>query len=431
MQLTQRLSSQQKQVQRQTLSQEMIQMLHLFQMPYGEFAAYLETETEKNVLLEVARFDDLGPIPKQASSEAHGDVSDFAKDDANVSLIDHVLDQLKLMQLRPKDYDIAAWLVQFLDDRGFFPDFPTLSQNAQIQFGIADRKVKDLLKIIQTVEPDGVGARSLKECLLIQIEAYNFDHESLREVLTEAVSDHLEDLAAHQFEKVAKALDIPVSGVEPLQDFIKTNLNPNPGASFSGSAGQVVIPSFEATWENGQLRLVNLEKEKGISLQFSQRYLTMLSDPNTDKETLTYLKERYEKAKTLMEKLQRRADSLQRVVIYVLQKQEKFLTSGPSYLTPLLQKEVASHFGLSSATVSRIVSQKYVQTPFGAVSLKDLCPRDHFGKTKTQLTGIVQDLVVKNPGLSDEKLRSKLEAMGFEIARRTIAKYRAAGDLSR
>ena len=241
---------------------------------------------------------------------------------------------------------------------------------------MSKRKINDILGIIQDFEPDGVGARSLKECLLIQINHHNFENEKLREIFKLLVSKYLNQLADQEYEKIATACNIEIAGVEQLHQFIKQNLNPNPGASFtSESSSHVVIPSFEVELDHyGQLKLTNLEKDKGLEITISKKYLEMLDDPNIDAETLSFIKNKIATAKDLIEQIKLRHQTLERIVNYIASKQLLFLKMGTPFLEPLLQKEIAESLNISSSTVSRLVSSKYIQTKHGIISLKQCCP---------------------------------------------------------
>jgi RNA polymerase sigma-54 factor len=272
-----------------------------------------------------------------------------------------------------------------------------------------------------------VGARSLKECHLIQVQHYDFDNEYLQELLTELIKSHLQNFENIDIDNIADSMDIEPEGVEALITFIRNNLNPNPGIGYSNETNNNhIVPSFEVTVENGKIKILNLEERHGIKITISDKYTTLIEDPNTDDETRAFLKQKLEAAKTLKESLENRHKNLDALIHYVVHKQTAFVHHGTLFLEPLLQKDIAQHLGISPSTVSRIVSSKFVRTPHGTLPIKALCPRSHFGKTSERLKLIVSELSEKHPNLSDEKLRALLQKdFGLPIARRTVAKYRA------
>jgi len=430
MQLSQGLVQRQILQLKQILSPQMIQMLRTFHYSYEDLLKEVKEASRENVFVEVTRYDGLMDYAasKRTNSEPllGKDVSDFAADiPSRQNLYSMVLSQLELLGLSKSDLSICEFLVEFMDERGYIPNYNDAKEKVIKRFGIQERKVHDMLKIIQGLEPDGVGARDLRECLLIQIKNYDFKEPRLEEVLTKTIQHHLDDFAAQQYEKVAKALGIDVAGVKALGEFIKCNLNPNPGLEFSSSPlNNHIIPSFEVSWEEGSVHLKNLEAEFGISISISDKYLKLLNDPKTDAESKAYLKDKLQAAKTLQDNIIKRRESMERIAWFIVTKQSLFIKSGKSYLAPLMQKDIAEELGLTPSTVSRIVSSKYIRTPHGVFALKQLCPRNHFGRTAEQLLAIVKDISQANPSLSDEKLTKGLHDLGIPIARRTVTKYR-------
>ncbi len=413
------------------LSPKVIQMLKIFQLPYKEMEEQVYQEIKENMCLEVIRFDQLTEYAfskkgSQSSDLMGKDISEFVSDISEpLGLHEYLVSQLDLENVSEKDYPIARFLIEQLDERGYLNHYSEIKENAKTQFKVSDRKIHEILTLIQSLEPEGVGARSLKECLLIQIREHQFENEKLRDILTKAVTYYLDDLGNKEYGTIAAGLEIETEGVEAIAHFIKENLTANPGANFSSiPLNQHVIASFEAKIEDGNIHLTHLEREKGIQVGLSQKYLQMVSDPNTDKETKTFLMEKIKKAKEWIETIEKRHEALEKLAHYILTRQKSFLEKGSFYLEPLLQKEVAVQLNLSPSTVSRIVSSKYVQTPHGLFSLKQMCPRDRFGKTTRRLLRIVQDMMKHYPELSDEKIAQLLRKEGIPIARRTVNKYR-------
>lgn len=437
MNLRQSLSPKQVMTLRQMLNPKMIQMLKTFHLPYSELIEKIQESVDDNMFLDIIRYDQLTDY--QASKRQSDDdrfmgrdASDFASGDAGQeTLHEYLMSQLDLENLSEKEYEIAAFIIDHIDEKGYIEDYDKVRVKTAAEFDVAERKVNDILKIIQSFEPEGVGARSLKECLLIQIEQYDFENEKLREVLDRVVRNHLDDLAAERFNVIAKSLGIAPDGVQALAEFIRQNLDPAPGQRFSKQEfNRHVIPSFEVSLINGKPAITNLEDTMGIQIGLSGKYEAMLNNPELDEKTRAYLKEKYEAAKELVENIRKRRENLNKLIQMIISRQELFLKKGVFYLEPLLQKTIAAQLDISPSTVSRIVSSKYIQTPHGIFSLKQLCPRSHFGKTSVRLIHIVRDVAAEHPELSDSKIRELLQRQGLDIARRTVAKYRSLAGLA-
>ncbi|RAP39205.1 RNA polymerase sigma-54 factor [Candidatus Marinamargulisbacteria bacterium SCGC AAA071-K20] len=430
MKLQQRSTLKLAQKQKQVLSQKMIQMMKIFNKSYHDLVEDIKHESKENVLLEVERDDQLLSqtynSTQSQGSESSPDISEYAIDQSGQSIHQFLLKQLKFLHLDEKEKKIATLLIENIDSRGFIPTYDKVKVVISKQIAVAERKVRDVLKVIQNFEPEGVGARTLKECLLIQIEQTDLENEELEALLKTVISKHLDALGAGLFEKIAKTIGIPVEGVEALGDYIKENLNPNPGAPFSSDTHhQYITPSFDVYMENNKVRLKNLEYEQGIRISLSTKYLQLLDDPKTDAETKDFLKEKLSKAQELISNIVSRRENLEKLVTLIIEVQHLFVKKGPIYLEPLLQKSIAEKIAISNSTVSRILSSKFIRTPWGVFALKQLCPRNHFGRTSKRLQLLISDVIKENPGLSDQKISVLLKRdFLIAIARRTVTKYR-------
>ncbi len=430
MNISQSFSQKQVQKLKQILSPKMIQMLGTFSLSYSSLVEKITQESQENVFIEVNKSNEMPHFSQGTSSASFmsQDIADFAEDKTalTVDLYAFVIKQIDLLALSPRDKDILMHLCEHLDDRGYIQNYPEHRQALATQFGVQERKINGILEVLHSLDPDGIGARDLKECLLLQIRHHDFASEQLRTVLDSLIKYHLDDLSKQKYKHIAECLNIEEEGVESLSRFIKNNLNPNPGIDFSSTPfNQHIIPSFEVHMDGATLTLSNLEEKHGITMSISKKYLHILEDPGTDTETKTFLKAKFETAKTLQENLKKRIDTLNKLSQYVCHKQIGFIQHGPRFLDPLLQKDIALALDITPSTVSRIVSSKYIITPHGTYSLKQLCPRSHFGKTSERLKGIVQELANQFPSYSDEKLKKVLhQEHNIPLARRTVAKYR-------
>ncbi|RAP32168.1 RNA polymerase sigma-54 factor [Candidatus Marinamargulisbacteria bacterium SCGC AG-414-C22] len=431
MKLSQRQQTKQIQTLKQILSPKMIHMLKLFNSSYHDLAEHIVTESKENVMIEIEQHDQLADYEMrqrktQSSVMETNDIADFAKDDNDKNLHDFLKSQLNLINITTDKKQIAEFIIDHINDTGYIDSFKSLREQICKKFNVKDRTVVDILKVIHTLEPEGVGARSLKECLLIQLDHLELENDELFSLLTAIIKNHIDDLGQQNYSLIAAKLQLEESAVMAIHEFIKSNFNPKPGQQYSHQRiDQFILPSFEVYLDaTGTVKINHLEKTYGIKIKISDRYLTMLKDPNLDEETKTFLTEKLKTAKELEENLANRGSTLERLSNYIFEKQIAFVKHGFDFLLPLLQKQVAEDLQLSPSTVSRLFSSKFCRTPHGIFALKQLCPRNHFGKTSTQLKKIISQLITENPSYSDQKISQLLHTQGIPMKRRTVTKYR-------
>ena len=429
-----RLQAELKQTLELLLAPRLIQMLKVLQLPYLEAVEAVSREAEENVLLDVERQDEYVEFLRFLTSDRkikqEADFSDLPGlkniGQTEKTLEVHLLDQLEMADLEDKQKEIAREMIGNIDDHGYLLAYPRLRDKLMAQFDISRPTVDKVLKIVQGFEPEGVGARDLQECLLLQIEAYDFENDELAEILTKVVTHHLEAVDGQDVKKLAASLGVPESGASEVINFIKNNLNPYPGASF-GQATCHVIPSFAVEETSKGYVVVNLEKRYGPIMKLSPHYLKLLDDPKTDAKTRAYLQDKLKRARDLMEDFAKRSETLEKIARKIIDSQPEFLAKGATWLQPLTQKSLAEEFGLHPSTISRTVSGKYVQTPQGLFPLRFLCPRGPKGLTVVRLKALLSEVIAnedKTDPLSDEAVTKVLLAKGARIDRRTVAYYR-------
>jgi RNA polymerase sigma-54 factor len=419
------------------LSPRMLQMLKILSIPYMELVEHIVKEAEENPTLEVERQDEyIEYIRYLASNKNTKKETDFSElpglenlGNVEKTLEEHLLEQLELEDLEELHSNVAKMIIENIDDFGYVINYPRLREKIMKKHSISRPTVDKILKIVQTFEPEGVGARDLKECLQIQIREHNFENDALQNILTRAVDKHLEDISEERFDIVAKALGINQTGVTEIANFIKINLHPNPAAAFGGEKRHV-IPSFAVEeGEEGEKRykVINLETRYGPKINISNQYLKMFDDPKTDAKTKEYLKEKLKNAKLLLEAFSKRSETMEKIVRKIVETQEQFLKQGVTWLSPLAQKDLANEFGVHPSTISRSIAEKYIQTPQGLYPLRILCPRGPRGmtvaRTKAILAEIISNEDTKNP-YSDSQLTEEMNKTGSKIDRRTVAYYR-------
>jgi RNA polymerase sigma-54 factor len=416
------------------LSPRLLQMLKILNLPYLELVERIDQEAEENVMLEVERQDEYIEFLRYLTSDQkikkEADFSELPGLE-NIGRVGKTLEQHLLEQLELEDWEetykeIGKEIIGHIDDNGYLLAYPQLREKIMEKYNISRPTVDKVLKMIQGFEPEGVGARDLKESLLIQVKAYDFENDELEAIISKAINNHLDDLGQEKFSQVAQAMGLPESGIAEIANFIKNNLDPYPGASFGGETRHV-LPSYAVEKAGKGFKLINLETNYGPKLKLSAEYLKMLENPRTDEKTKTFLKDKLKKAKELMEDFSKRSETLERIARKIVESQQAFLEKGVIWLNPLTQKSLADEFGLHPSTISRAVAEKYIQTPQGLFSLKFLCPRGPKGMTATRLKAMLVGIIKeedKSQPLTDEEIAQAMKEKGASIDRRTVAYYR-------
>lgn len=422
-----------------TLSPRLLGMLHILSLPYTEIVSEIEKASEENPFLEIERHDSLveylrclgqdKKIRKEVDFKEYPGLENVKE--CKKSLRDFLIDQVNLLELHEIEVKIAQALIDSLDGSGYIKNYDETKQKLIEMLHIDEKKIDETLKILQTLEPEGVFARDLKECLLIQVNEYGFDSIELQEIIGKAIKNHLEDIGDKKFDLIAKNLNISLEAAQRIVEFIKNNLNPYPASDFV-EAERGVVPSFVIEKNKGELKWVNLEEKYGPKLMMSKEYQKMLKNPKTDAETLKFLKDKFEKAKEVLENLEKRGETSEAIVKIITDVQKEYFEKGIENLMPLEQKELACRLGLHPSTISRAISGKYVQAPSGLLPMKFLCPRQFRGfspaSIKSKIVELVKNEDKKDP-MTDDDIRYKLSESGINIARRTISSYRKQLDI--
>ncbi len=414
----------QQQTLKQVLTPKMIQRMKAYQMPIDAFTDWIETQD--NVMLDIQSSED-----RYVGSTATDDLSDYLGDAKGQTLQEKLMSQLTVSDLDQKRYAIAEELIHSVDAQGYLTDYAEVSTLIQEKYNVAPRKVGEVLKIIQTFQPDGVGARSLNECLMIQLSAQQFEHEALALLFKTIINHHLENLALSDYETIAEDCHVDPDAVEHVHQYIQDHFDPEPGLAYHTKSDekQVIRPSFELVVTDDDVTLINLERRHAPQVQLNTRYLAQLQDPQLDKESRAFLAQQHQRAKDVIECIENRYRILDQLGEYLARYQVDYFRFGSAYLKPLLQKDLALVLNVSASTVSRIVTSKYILAGTDTVLIKTLCPRAYFGRTIEQLKRVIQDLFRRFPDASDQKIVEKCRSLDLKIARRTITKYRHLSDI--
>ncbi|HOW42822.1 MAG TPA: RNA polymerase factor sigma-54 [Candidatus Omnitrophota bacterium] len=355
--------------------------------------------------------------------------NDFAQSliTKKVSLQDVLLRQLGIAAANAEEIAIGEEIIGNIDENGYLrAGLETIAES----MGMAVEKIETVLELIQQFDPAGVGARSIPECLLIQLRLAKEDDPLLEAI----VRSHLEDVATKNYSRIARALKEPLEKIEPLIQKI-SRLNPKPGRNYSTEDVQQVIPDIIIEEnDEGQLKII-INHENIPRLMISRSYRLMLKDKNLDAQTREFLSNKLRRALELLRAINKRKSTLRMVIETIVEIQQEAIKQDISLLKPLTFREVAERISMHESTVCRVVMNKYCQTPCGVFALKEFFPSklaqaDANGEAVSSelIKSLITDLIAeedKRHPLSDEDIARVIkEKNSLNVARRTIAKYR-------
>jgi RNA polymerase sigma-54 factor len=343
------------------------------------------------------------------------------------SLQDYLTDQLSFFDTSPEQEGLLRHLLAFIDEKGFLT--APLEEIAQsIEGGpVPVEEVEDALYILQKLDPPGVGARTLEECLLLQLTP----ETPHREVLRVLIHNHLQDIAHNRMPAIQKKTGFDLNVIKEAIEVLK-HLSTRPGEAFAAGNVPYVVPDIQVERTDAGDYEVRLLDDWLPNLYISRRWIEEYKRKGSDPKTREYLKRKIQAAQWLQESIEQRRSTLEKVTRAIIQHQRAFLEKGPEHIHPLKMQQIADQVGVHVTTVSRAVDDKWVQTPRGIFPLK----RFFGGGTETnsgeevayetikqKLLEIISQEDKSNP-LSDEDLVTKLHEAGYPIARRTVTKYR-------
>ncbi|NTW04579.1 MAG: RNA polymerase factor sigma-54 [Peptococcaceae bacterium] len=343
----------------------------------------------------------------------------------SVTLTEHLMLQLRLTSLKKKECSIGEYLIGNIDGNGYLQS--TVQEMAR-DLMEEEEEVQKVLFIIQTFDPVGVGARSLEECLLIQVEQKGFEDSLLRVV----IQDYLVDLSKGKIAWIAQSIGVALKEIQRVADTIKT-LDPKPGRKYgkSNDAGYIIPDVILQKVDNQYFVLINDSIVPRITVSTAYR-AALTQDKDCDKDTRCFVESKLNAAAWLLRSIEQRRQTLYKVASCLVDLQKDFLEYGYKHLRPLNLKTVAERTGLHESTVSRATSNKYIQTPLGVLEMKSF-----FSSGLTKSSGesassecvkrLIQEIVGSENLLhpyNDQKIADILKDKGIQISRRTVAKYR-------
>jgi RNA polymerase sigma-54 factor len=338
------------------------------------------------------------------------------------TLHDHLLWQLRLVNIPQEDINIGKNLLSYIDSKGYLPvPLNVISDGLNIPL----EKLEELLVIIQSLDPPGVGARDLQECLLLQLKI-----RGSYPLAEKIINEYLNELKLKKYDEISKKLKVSINMVKESFDII-SKLEPYPGRQFYSDEIKYIIPEVIVEERDGRFEVIpnNYSIPK---LKVSGYFEKLLRENKDDKRIKSFALDKIQRANSFIYSIEYRESTLVRVMKKILDEQRDFFERGPKYIKPLTLKDVSVHLDLHESTISRITSSKYVQTPFGVFQLKYFFSNQIPSKGERSLssTSIKEEIkeIIQSEGmdkhLSDQKIADRLTQRGIQIARRTIAKYR-------
>jgi RNA polymerase sigma-54 factor len=332
--------------------------------------------------------------------------------------------QLNQNVLSASDRKAAELIIGNIDDNGFLQSTP---EEMALNSGIPNEDFEKMLTLIQSFYPAGVGARDLRECLLLQLQRQGKENTLEYKI----VSEYMEDLGRRRFPEIARRMGISVEDVQKAGDNI-ARLNPRPGQVFAAAPQNYVLPDVMVEKVDGEYQIV-LNNEQIPHLRISNLYKDIIASGTAQSgEVKNYVRDKIRSGKFLIRSIHQRQQTILNIAQQIVSRQQDFLDHGPSHLKPMTMGEVADAVGVHETTVSRAVSGKYMATPQGVFEMKYFFTSGYQTATGDSLSNVsvkeaVLDLVKHENGsapLSDHEIVEILSERGIPIARRTVAKYR-------
>jgi RNA polymerase sigma-54 factor len=451
--------------QRLKMTAQMIQSIEMLQLPLMALEQQINVQLAENPVLELEEAE-IETDPGDAEREEREEQDDFAKleemardedwedslsssapirsrsneEDPKLSammntasrpqtLQEYLIEQIHLSEAPQRIRDVAEVLAFDLDDNGYMlvPPEEVFAGKEDPPAPVSAEEAHEALALIQSLDPTGVGAQTVEECLLLQLareeEELPFEERLIRE--------HFDDLLNNRLPKVAAEMGVDIEHVKQGISRI-SHLNPRPGSEFAPRKAQYVVP--DVTIDEIDDEYVIRMNDNLPRLRISPLYRELLKKQKRGSETREYIKERMQSAKWLIDSITQRRNTLQRIANEVVKAQHEFLEHGVSHLRPLMMQDVAATIGMHVSTVSRAIAEKYIDTPQGMFPMryfftggyKSSVPDTEAVSNKSVMNKIAEMVKAedKKKPLSDAEIAKRLRVDGIDIARRTVAKYR-------
>ncbi len=471
----------------QKLSPQQIQLIKLLELPAMQLEQRIKEEMEENPLLEdgLAQDEYSKEEAETDDDESTGDydedneftfddylsdddipnyklnVNNYSKDDKitdipyseGFSLQEHLMEQLQLKKIERREFELAEYIIGSLDEDGYLRreleatiDDLAFSRNMKTDIN----ELKNALKIVQSLDPPGIGASNLQECLLLQLQSRTTVHESDKksiEIVQKILSDFFEEFSKKHYFKIIKRLNISDEALKDASNII-LKLNPKPGVNYSSAlnkSAQQITPDFMLNIIDGET-IISLNAKNIPPLRISKTYEDMLKGikesktkpGKSEKQAAGFVKQKLDSAKWFIDAIKQRQNTLTVTIHAIVNFQKEYFISGDeTMLKPMILKDIADVTGLDISTISRVANSKYIQTHFGIFPLKfffseGMETQDGDTVSTREIKSILQECIDsedKSKPLTDERLAQILQEKGYMIARRTVAKYREQLDI--
>lgn len=459
-------SMQQRMSMKQILAPRMIQSMEILQLPTMELSEHIEQEWEENPVLGIhdGAMDSVvehTPLeaepPAEVTREIENEYEEFADDwdddraefrstrsqssldeegdrklDAMQNMVsrpqslqDYLIEQLNFQDLEPHLESLVRHLISHLRDNGFLPELHQVTSTYPEE--IKPGELEAALKILQQFDPPGVGARDLKECLLLQLD----QETPHREIIRNLILNHLDDVMNNRLPLIHKKTGLKLEAIQEAIEILK-QLNPNPGAGFDTASIPYVTPDVRAELKDDGEFQVTVVDDYLPDVYIKRSWLERVKRKDIDPKERDYLRKKIQSAQWLIEAILQRRNTLSKVTQAIVEHQRPFLEKKVEHINPLKMQQIADQVGVHVTTISRAVDDKWVETPRGIFPLK----RFFGGGTvtaqgeevaweliKSKLTELINNEDKANPW-SDDDLVKKLQESGYPVARRTVTKYR-------
>jgi RNA polymerase sigma-54 factor len=457
----------------QKLSPQQIQFIKLLQVPTAELENRIEEELEVNPALEEGEEKEVQEdpnseeeVPEPTAGEEEIDIKDYLHDDdysgykmqgdgddeeerdmpipMSTSLHELLMNQLDFLGLDEKEYPIGKQLVGSIETDGYIRrDLESIVNDLAFSQGIETtaEEVERILKKIQTFDPPGIAARDLQECLLLQLDRMDNGHNIDVAVAKKIITECFDEFTKKHYQKIQKKLDTEDEDFvrDAIELIVKLNPKPGGGSTASMVKNQYIIPDFILTNNNGKLELA-LNSRNAPELRISRSYTEMFKAYDKSnkrdkklKEAVSFVKQKLDAAKWFIDAIKQRQQTLLRTMRAIVDFQYDFFLEGDeTKLKPMILKDIASMINMDISTVSRVASSKAIQTDFGIFPLKyffseGISTDSGEEVSSREVKQIIKDIIEsedKDKPFSDDKLEKILNDKGYNIARRTVAKYR-------
>ena len=437
------------QEQKLIMTQQMQLSIKLLQMSTYDLREYIEKEFSENPVLE-AQYEDIKEVSKEQDrleykelvkylesdnygSQSYGEydqegISPFTFISKPESLTDYLEGQILELPIDEYMRSVCSYMVECLDQKGYLD---IKKEELMWELDCSEETFNRALIVLHNLEPAGIGARDLKECLEIQLERKGENDPIVKEI----IDNHLDDLADNRYQVIAKDLDITPKKAQDYGDLIKT-LEPKPSRGFyTGDEVGFIIPDAEIRKIDGEF-LILMKDGVLPMLSVNPLYKDILKDSTNDKEATEYVKEKIDKAMFLIKSIEQRQSTLHKGLQKILEKQKDYFEKGEKYLKPMTLKEIAEKLEMHESTISRAIRDKYILTSMGTIKIKDLFVNSISNKEKSHgeedvtvinikkaLEEVIKEEDKRKP-LSDQAISEILKEKGMAISRRTVAKYR-------